>query len=104
MLHESNVTTLTPRQARGGKAKGQPLTTLRPGERVIVNLRGRVSDRIHQWAGEVIDVDAVAVRLRPTWYRFGLSACDASGEDHVIPWSQIADVKVVSRKGDGNAT
>ncbi len=70
-----------------------PMTTLAAGDLVTIDLRGRAIDRVHQWAGEVIAVDGVAIRLRTCWYRIGLSACPSESE-RVIPWARIDNVRL----------
>ena len=74
-------------------ARGRPVTTLAPGDRVTVRLRGRATDRVNAWGGEVVAADGTALRLRVSWYRFGLGPCPAAGE-RVIPWGRIEDVRL----------
>ena len=70
-----------------------PVATLTPGELVIVSLTGRAVDRISQWAGEVLAVDGVAIRIKASWHRFCLSATPAEGEK-VLPWGRIERINV----------
>ncbi len=72
-------------------ARSFPISTLKPGDQVIVSLSGRAVDRIHQWAGEVIAVDHTAIRLRTYWFKIGLSA-SSSHSERVIPWSRVESV------------
>ena len=77
-------------------ARSTPMTTVAPGDLVIVRLSGKAIDRISQWAGEVVAVDGVAIRLKTCWFRLGLSPSPSESE-RVIPWSKIDDVKIEGR-------
>ena len=77
------------------RAEAPRVETLRPGESVIINLRGRSLDRLNAWVGVVLAVDAVAIRLDAKASRFTLSWNLADGE-RVIPWSQVESVEVVA--------
>ena len=70
-----------------------PVTTLRPGDRVTVHLRGRGAHATNAWIGTVLGVDATAVRLAAEASRTALSWCHAEGE-HVIPWGRIDRVAI----------
>ncbi len=74
-------------------ARLRPITTLPPGERVKVELRGRASQRMNAYVGAVRAVDGVAVRLVLTYSRFDWSWGQASGEI-VLPWHQIECIDV----------
>ncbi len=79
----------SPRQARPRR----PIATLRPGEHVVIDLRGPAIDRINQFGGVVAAVDDTAVRLDAHWRRFGWSPDAAEGE-RVIPWARIDRVRI----------
>lgn len=79
----------TPRQARPRR----PVTTLRVGERVVVDLRGPAIDRINQYGGVIVAVDDTAVRLDAAWRRFGWSP-DATEGEIALPWSRIDRVRI----------
>lgn len=81
--------TLSPGQARPPR----PTTTLRPGEIVVVGLRGPAAHRLNQCGGEVIAADAVAVRVRLAWTMVDLRSSPAHGE-MVVPWSRVDRVTV----------
>jgi hypothetical protein len=55
-------------------------------------MRGNVM-HVNQWAGTVVAVDGIALRIRASWYRLALSTCHASGEQ-VIPWSRVDRVQI----------
>ena len=80
-----------------------PVTTLAPGEFVIVSLTGRAVDRISQWAGEVLAVDGVGIRLKTHWFRLDLSPSHSESE-RFIPWGRIDDVYVQPPAAKGGAT
>ena len=79
----SHPATLLPTGAAKSR-RSLPISTLKAGDLVTVNLSGRAVDRIHQWAGEVVAVDRVAIRRKTFWYRLALSACSSTGE-RIIP-------------------
>ena len=76
-----------------GRRSSAKVTTLRPGDLVTVRLRFRHVDDVNTWAGEIVDADAAAIRIRAFWYRIGLSPRDAEGE-RIIPWSRIDDIRI----------
>jgi len=70
-----------------------PITTVRPGDLVTISLAGRAMGRTNTWAGTVIAVDSVAIRIAASWTRFTLQVNHAEGE-HVIPWRTIASIRI----------
>ena len=73
--------------------RSSPIETVRPGDAVTVHLTGKADERINTWAGTVLAVDGVAVKLAAAWYRFGLWTNAAEGEK-VLPWSRIKRISV----------
>ncbi len=84
---------------RPTRRESPKVETLRPGESVVIDLAGRTVERLNAWAGTVVAVDAVAVRIAAEASRFTLSWGHAEGE-RVIPWSRIARVTVTPPKGE----
>ena len=93
------TTAPTTTRRRPTRREAPKVETLKPGERVMVNLKGRMTERINCWLGVVTAVDATAIRLSVEGSRFVLSWNDATGE-RLIPWGQVESVKVVAPKED----
>ncbi len=74
-------------------AKRLPIASVTAGEHVTLHLRGRASDAINAWGGEVVAVDGVALRIATTWRRFCLSPSPTAGEV-IIPWSRIDRIRI----------
>ena len=83
----------TDARQRPSQSKVTRIEALRPGESVVIGLRGRASDRVDAWAGVVLAVDATAVRVAAGGSRLCLSWGSAAGE-RVIPRTRVKNVKV----------
>jgi len=80
-----------------------PITTLHPGELVVVVLRGKPTlERINSWGGTVVAGDGIAVRLTAEWFKCGIWPHAPEGE-RVIPWSTIAQVEPIAAEDGGEA-
>ena len=87
----ANFNTSPPAEKR--PARLRPITTLRPGEYVRISLRGKKVHTLNAWAGRVLAVDGVALRIAADARRFDWSWDRASGET-VIPWSRVDAIAV----------
>jgi hypothetical protein len=74
-------------------ARRRPITTLRPGETVRISLRGKHTNVINSWVGEIEAIDGVAVRIESSARRFDMYWERASGIV-VIPWAAIERAEV----------
>lgn len=79
------------------------IVILRPGETVSVSLSAPSSGGICQLGGEVIAVDHVGVRVKPTWQQEGSLPYRTTPRrvgEIAVPWSRIARVSVPAAGGE----
>ena len=86
-----NSNTSPPAEKR--PARLRPITTIRPGEFVRITLRGKHAGSLNGWAGRVLAVDGVALRIAADARRFDWYWDRATGET-VIPWSRVDAIAV----------
>lgn len=85
---DSSINGQARRTSRGGT-----ITTLAPGEEVVIHLRGAAAQAINAYGGRVLGVDATAIRLHATWSRFCLTPNATTGVV-LVPWSRIDRVRI----------